>query len=72
MADITIATLSHHLLQPWHPDYLQALVACAIFLALLTRRGVDNAGIVRSTLILLILMGVIGLGSGFISFFGMP
>jgi small-conductance mechanosensitive channel/CRP-like cAMP-binding protein len=72
MADITIATLSHHLLQPWHPDYLQALVACAIFLALLTRRGVDNAGIVRSTLILLILMGVIGLGSGFTSFFGMP
>jgi small-conductance mechanosensitive channel len=27
---------------------------------------------VRSTLILLILMGVIGLGSGFTSFFGMP
>lgn len=72
MADMNIAALSTHLLQPWHPDYLQALVACGIFLTLLTRRGVDNAGIVRSSLILLVLMGVIGLGSGLTSFFGMP
>ena len=69
---MNLTALGQHLLQPWHPDYLQASVACAVFLALLTRRGVDNAGIVRSSLILLVLMGVIGFGSGLTSFFGMP
>lgn len=69
---MNLSALGQHLLYPWHPDYLNALLACAVFLALLTRRGVDNAGIVRSSLILMVLMGIIGLGSGLTSFFGMP
>jgi small-conductance mechanosensitive channel len=72
MADMDLSELSHHLLQPWHTDYLQAFIACAVFLALLTRRGVDNAGIVRSTFILLVLIAINGLGSGFTAFFDMP
>ncbi len=69
---MNLTALGQHLMQPWHPDYLNAMLACGVFLALLTRRGVDNAGIVRSSLILLVLMGLIGLGSGLTSFFGMP
>lgn len=72
MPDTTLTALSQHLLAAWHSDYLQVLVACGIFLLLLTRRGIDNAGILRSTLILLVLMAVLGVASGLTAFADMP
>lgn len=68
----SIASLSHHLLMPWHTDYVYALAAGCVFLLLLARRGIDNAGIVRSTLILLVIMLVLGLATGLTSLSGMP
>lgn len=72
MPDATLTTLSHHLLAPWHADYLNVLLATCAFLLLLSRRGIDNAGILRSALIFLVLMGLLALTSGLTGFFGMP
>lgn len=72
MQDATLTSLSQHLLTPWHADYIQVVVAAGIFLLLLTRRGVDNAGILRSAMVFLLLMTVLALASGLTSFFGMP
>lgn len=72
MPDAPFTSLSHHLLMPLHTDYVQALVACGIFLLLLTRRGIDNAGILRSAMIFLVLMAALVLSSGLTGFFGMP
>lgn len=73
MPDATLLSLSHHLQAPMHADYLQALLASGVFLLLLSsRRGIDNAGILRSTLVFLVLMLTLVLGSGLTGFFGMP
>jgi len=65
-------TLLHHLQAPWHADYLLVVLASGVCLLLLSRRRIDNAGILRSAFIFLVLMGVLALTSGLTGFFGMP
>lgn len=71
MTPVVPATLTDALLAAWHPDFLDALLLTAISLALLARFRSEGLGIVRNSVIMLLIACLLGLASGVTGFIGL-